>query len=152
MTRAEVLVKCHTSHPHALLNIVNHFIVNMARIAAIRRDHNFVIRLRLVLGGFHAALVVGVIDKLLLLLAFMTVGALPLTASLLLHLLRRGLLLLSCLGRSLMLGSSCIGSDKDYVFVLRIGFVGTRFAFLLLVGRSRRGRGLWDLLSSGAAG
>ena len=42
MTRAEVLVKCHTSHPHALLNIVNHFIVNMARIAAIRRDHNFI--------------------------------------------------------------------------------------------------------------
>ena len=44
MTRAEVLVKCHTGHSHALLNIVNHFIVNMAaRIAAaIRRDHNFI--------------------------------------------------------------------------------------------------------------
>ena len=42
MTRAEVLVKCHTSDSHALLNIVDHFVVNMARIAAIRRDHNFI--------------------------------------------------------------------------------------------------------------
>ena len=68
MTRAEVLVKCHTSHPHALLNIVNHFIVNMARIAAIRRDHNF-IAVALVI------ILMTVIDL-----------ALPLTATLLLNL------------------------------------------------------------------
>ena len=74
MTRAEVLVKCHTGHSHALLNIVNHFIVNMAvRIAAaIRRDHNFI--------------------AVSLVIILMTVGelrrclALPLTATLFLYL------------------------------------------------------------------
>ena len=68
MTRAEVLVKCHTSHSHALLNIVNHFIVNLARIAAIRRDHHFI----------AVALVI--------ILMTVTDLALPLTATLLLNL------------------------------------------------------------------
>ena len=141
MARAEVLIEGHAGHAHAPPHILNHLVLDdlLARIAAVRRDHNFVIRLLLVLRGFDAALV-GVI-----MLPFMTVGALPLAPTLLLH-LRRGLLL-SCIGRGLMLGSTGIGSDNDYV-LLSIGFVGTRFAFLLVGGR----RGLLGLLSSSAAG
>ena len=68
-----MLIKCHTSHTHSPLNILNHFEVNLARIAAIWRDHNFV-------------LVAAIVIILMTVVVLRRCLALPLTATLLLNL------------------------------------------------------------------